>query len=323
MAIAEVFDFIKRFTIVVVVGIVLGAIFLGLLYWYVYKKNPPRVGEIKTTQNEESVPGGFDLMLDLPLTNEVITTPTTTTAGRTLYPNKRVLLVTSGGQYYSLAPGPNGAFSAEVPVTMGPNRVSAYVFPQGHFARTKQKLFVSFPPKEAVASDSSIMIGKVRHVASDYFLLSGIEGGMTQISVSGGRLFRSDENGGTESIGMNDLANEEIVSVVTAGDQTKKRVSASYVFAKPFYVSFAAQVKQAAGPIILLPRTGWGTDIRLIPDKTLSVVRYDEGQGMFTKVSPEDLKKDDKVVVDALEVPEKTDEMIVRTIIIISSVLTP
>lgn len=55
------------------------------------------------------------------------------------------------------------------------------VFPEGHFARIKQKLFVSFPPKEAVASD--------------YFLLSGIEGGMTQISVSDGRLFRSEENG--------------------------------------------------------------------------------------------------------------------------------
>lgn len=44
---------------------------------------------------------------------------------------------------------------------------------------------------------------------------------------------------------------------------------------------------------------------------------------MFTKVSPEDLAKDDKVVLDALEVPEKTDEMIVRTIIIIPSVLSP
>lgn len=50
---------------------------------------------------------------------------------------------------------------------------------------------------------------------------------------------------GTEAIGMNDLVNEEIVSVVTSGDQTKKRVSASYVFAKPFHVSFAAQVKGA------------------------------------------------------------------------------
>ena len=275
---------IKTILIICLIGIILGIIVIGLLYYFLHKQSPPQVNDIAVKTYEEETGEKNDLEIYLPLSNELIKQDKTTIAVKTIYVDDPIIVVTSRGDFMALKPAANGTFSVDVPVEIGPNRVTVFAFPQNYFGKSKQKIFFYFP-KEEIASYDQLTVGKVRHVASKNFLLSGITGGLYEVSpLSGIPYSRYEDDGSKNTINPNLLIMEEIVTVVGTSSADPKKLKAKEVIAKPLSISFAALVKESGESIILQPKNAWGSDIKLIPYKKLIVQKYDPIKNVFEQL---------------------------------------
>lgn len=300
------------------VGIVLGIIVVGVLYYFLHKKDPPQVIDTTVVKTYEEVSGErSDLELYLPLNNELLKQDKTTIAGKTIYVNDPVIVVTGLGDFFTVKPDSNGTFSLDVPVGVGPNRVTVYAFPKESFGKNKQKTFFYFPEEE-IGVDDQLTLGKIRHVATSDFLLSGIAGGLYEVSpLVGIPYYRYEDDGSRNSINPNLLRMEEMVTVVGSPSASTKKLKAKKVIAKPLYTSFVALVKEVGDSITLQPKTAWGTAIKLVPLKNFSVQKYDPVNGVFSPATQNEVMNGDKVLVDGLEEELKTDIFYVRNLVIL------
>lgn len=313
-----------KFLFVIFVAILIAILFIVILYFVAYrhqKTNPitPQLPEVDAAKLGEN-----DLSLYLPENGEQVRDKVTTVAGKSIY-SDWVLLVTSSGQYIPVKPEENGSFSAQVTLDAGPNAVAVYAFPPSFFARSKRNTFY-YLPGETLVGNEKLYMGQIRHVATDYFFYSTPPRGYYQVFVKPlTNIVVYDGPNSQSTISASMLSSEEWVSVIASESAEitpaagEHGLLARKVMLRAMFESYDGLMESASQGAVLKPRYAWSPPLKLKPYGQMKVMRFNPKSGNLTEENFESLAPDQKVVLDARNIPQKLDEVYTRAIIILDN----